>query len=49
MSLPWMLLLTLIVFLEKVIPQGQRIAVAIGGTLILAGVFTAGTDLLGTS
>jgi predicted metal-binding membrane protein len=48
MSLPWMLLLTLIVFLEKVFPQGQRIAVGIGGALVLAGVFMAGTELLGT-
>jgi predicted metal-binding membrane protein/DNA-binding CsgD family transcriptional regulator len=49
MSLTWMLLLTLIVFLEKVVPQGQRIAVGIGGALILTGVFTAGTHLLGIS
>jgi predicted metal-binding membrane protein len=49
MSLPGMLVLTLIVFLEKVIPQGYRIADAIGGGLILGGVFMAGTDLLGIS
>jgi predicted metal-binding membrane protein/DNA-binding CsgD family transcriptional regulator len=47
MSLPWMLLLTLIVFLEKVLPQGQRIAVGIGGTLILGGILMAGVELLG--
>jgi predicted metal-binding membrane protein/DNA-binding CsgD family transcriptional regulator len=48
-SLTGMLVLTLIVFLEKVLPQGQRIAVGIGGALILVGVFIAGTDLLGIS
>jgi predicted metal-binding membrane protein/DNA-binding CsgD family transcriptional regulator len=47
MSLPGMLVLTLIVFLEKVVPQGRRIAVATGGAMILAGVFMAGTVLLG--
>jgi predicted metal-binding membrane protein len=42
MNLPWMLLLTLIVFLEKVVPHGQRIAVGIGGAFLLAGTLIAG-------
>jgi predicted metal-binding membrane protein len=42
MNLAWMFLLTLIVFLEKVLPQGQRIAVGIGGAFCLAGVLIAG-------
>lgn len=37
MSLAWMLLLTLLVFAEKVLPQGQRIAIGIGVLLLLAG------------
>ncbi len=36
-SLAWMLLLTLLVFAEKVLPAGQRIATAIGVLLLLAG------------
>jgi len=46
MSIPWMLVLTLIVFLEQVFPQGQRIAVGIGGAFLLAGTFIGGLHLL---
>jgi predicted metal-binding membrane protein len=35
MSLAWMLLLTLLVFVEKVLPQGRRAAPAIGVALIV--------------
>ncbi|HEU0113937.1 MAG TPA: DUF2182 domain-containing protein [Thermomicrobiales bacterium] len=41
MSLAWMLLLTLVVFLEKVAPQGQRAAAAVGGAFILLGILVA--------
>jgi predicted metal-binding membrane protein len=41
MSLAWMLLLTLIVFVEKVLPQGRRAAAAIGVALILLGIVVA--------
>jgi predicted metal-binding membrane protein len=38
MSLAWMLLLTLLVFAEKVLPLGQRISAIIGITLIALGL-----------
>ena len=41
MSLAWMLLLTLLVFIEKVLPQGRRAAPVIGVALILLGVMVA--------
>jgi predicted metal-binding membrane protein len=41
MSLAWMLLLTLVLFAEKVLPQGQRIAKAIGLLFVLAGLLVA--------
>jgi predicted metal-binding membrane protein len=41
MSLAWMLLLTLIVFVEKVLPQGRRAGAAIGVALILLGIGVA--------
>jgi predicted metal-binding membrane protein len=41
MSLAWMLLLTLIVFAEKVLPHGQRISAAIGVALIAVGLVVA--------
>jgi predicted metal-binding membrane protein len=41
MSLAWMLLLTLIVFTEKVLPQGWRAVPAIGIALILLGIVVA--------
>jgi predicted metal-binding membrane protein len=42
MSLAWMLLLTLVVFVEKVLPQGRRAATAIGVALIALGALVAG-------
>ncbi|HET7092225.1 MAG TPA: DUF2182 domain-containing protein, partial [Thermomicrobiales bacterium] len=41
MSLAWMLLLTLVVFLEKVAPHGRFTAAAVGGGLILLGLLVA--------
>jgi predicted metal-binding membrane protein len=41
MSLAWMLLLTLLMFVEKVLPQGRRAAPVIGVALILLGVMVA--------
>jgi predicted metal-binding membrane protein len=38
MSLAWMLLLTLVVFVEKVLPQGQRISTAIGVAFVALGL-----------
>ena len=38
MSLAWMLLLTLVVFAEKALPQGRRTSVVVGGTLIGLGL-----------
>ena len=41
MSLAWMLLLTLVVFVEKMLPQGGRAGVAIGIALIALGIVVA--------
>jgi len=41
MSLAWMILLTLVVFVEKVIPHGQRAAIGVGIALMILGVFVA--------
>jgi predicted metal-binding membrane protein len=41
MSLAWMLLLTLAVFVEKVLPQGRRASAAIGGALVVLGLVVA--------
>ena len=41
MSLAWMLLLTLVVFIEKVIPQGRRAATGVGFALLALGVLVA--------
>ena len=41
MSLAWMLLLTLVVFVEKVVPQGQRISTAIGIAFVGLGIMVA--------
>jgi predicted metal-binding membrane protein len=41
MSLAWMLLLTLVVFVEKVLPQGRRAATAIGIALVVLGLVVA--------
>ena len=42
MSLAWMLLLTLVVFVEKVLPQGRRTSTVIGIALVVLGVMVAG-------
>lgn len=42
MSLAWMLLLTLVVFAEKVLPFGQRASRAVGVVLLLLGLLVAG-------
>jgi predicted metal-binding membrane protein len=42
MSLGWMLLLTLVVFAEKVLPQGRLGAAVIGLALIALGLTVAG-------
>jgi predicted metal-binding membrane protein len=41
MSLAWMLLLTLIVFVEKVLPQGRRAGTATGIALAGLGIVVA--------
>ena len=41
MSLAWMLLLTLVVFAEKVLPQGRRAAAVTGVALIALGIVVA--------
>jgi predicted metal-binding membrane protein len=41
MSLAWMLLLTLVVFIEKALPQGRRAVPAIGIALIFLGIVVA--------
>jgi predicted metal-binding membrane protein len=41
MSLAWMLLLTLIVFIEKVLPQGRRASSMIGVALVVLGLMVA--------
>jgi predicted metal-binding membrane protein len=41
MSLAWMLLLTLVVFAEKVLPYGKQTAMAVGALLIVLGVGVA--------
>jgi predicted metal-binding membrane protein len=43
MSLAWMLVLTLVVFAEKVIPHGPRVSAGIGFALIALGLVVAGT------
>ena len=45
MSLAWMLVLTLVVFAEKVFPHGQRASATIGVALIVLGVVVAGSIL----
>jgi predicted metal-binding membrane protein len=51
MSIAWMLLLTLVVFAEKVLPHGQRTAIAVGLAFIALGVLVAAgvTSLPGIS
>jgi predicted metal-binding membrane protein len=41
MSVAWMLLLTLLVFMEKLFPKGERISTAIGITFIALGLLVA--------
>jgi predicted metal-binding membrane protein len=41
MSLAWMLLLTLVVFAEKVLPQGERASRVVGAAFILLGMAVA--------
>lgn len=41
MNLPWMLLLTLLIFLEKAWDQGQRLAFAVGPALLLFALLAA--------
>jgi predicted metal-binding membrane protein len=41
MSLAWMLLLTLVVFAEKVLPYGRRIAHGVGVAFLQLGVLVA--------
>jgi predicted metal-binding membrane protein len=45
MSLAWMLLLTLVVFVEKVLPQGRRASTLIGVTLVALGLLIGGGAL----
>ena len=46
MSLAWMLLLTLVVFAEKVLPLGRRASPMIGVALIVLGLLVASGALL---
>ena len=41
MSLAWMLLLTLVVFAEKVLPRGERTGLAVGAVLVILGLLVA--------
>jgi predicted metal-binding membrane protein len=41
MSLAWMLLLTLVVFAEKVLPGGERSATAVGIAFLALGLLVA--------
>ena len=41
MSLAWMLLLTLVVFSEKVLPGGQRLSQVVGAVFLLLGIVVA--------
>lgn len=47
MSIGWMLLLTLVVFVEKVLPHGERVATLFGIALVALGAVVLGTTLLG--
>ena len=38
MSLAWMLLLTLVVFAEKVLPQGRRMSSVVGAAFLVLGI-----------
>ena len=41
MSLAWMLLLTLVVFVEKAFPQGRRVSLGVGAALVVLGLVVA--------
>ena len=41
MSLAWMLLLTLVVFVEKVLPVGRRISYGVGAAFLVLGILVA--------
>lgn len=41
MSLAWMLMITLVVFVEKVFPQGRRLGTATGAALVVLGIVVA--------
>jgi predicted metal-binding membrane protein len=45
MSLAWMLVLTLVVFAEKVFPHGQRVSAMIGVALTVLGVVVVASTL----
>jgi len=45
MSLAWMLLLTLVVFAEKVLPGGRRVSIVTGGVLLLLGILVASNTI----
>jgi predicted metal-binding membrane protein len=45
MSLAWMLLLTLVVFAEKVLPGGRRVSIVTGGALLLLGILVASNTI----
>jgi predicted metal-binding membrane protein len=47
MSLAWMLLLTLVVFAEKVLPQGRRASTVVGVVLVALGLLVAGGAVCG--
>ena len=45
MSVAWMLLLTLVVFAEKVLPLGRRVSAAIGIALVVLGMLVASSAI----
>ncbi|MBX6368611.1 MAG: DUF2182 domain-containing protein [Rhodospirillales bacterium] len=47
MSMGWMLLLTLVVFVEKVLPRGERVAAFFGVALVALGAVILGRTFLG--
>jgi predicted metal-binding membrane protein len=48
MNVAWMLTAAVIIFMEKTLPGGHRIARPLGVTLVLAGLFVLGAPLLGS-
>jgi predicted metal-binding membrane protein len=45
MSLAWMLLLTLVIFAEKMLPGGRRVSIVTGGTLLMMGILVASNTI----